>query len=81
MGWKAALVGGVAGFFIGFLFRVLVNILFFPGISTFEEGLTKTLFPSSRIDVLLNFFVPIPYVLFGALLGYVYYRRKPVLEK
>ena len=76
MGWKAALVGGVLGFIIGFLFRVLVNIIFFPGVSTFQEGLMVTLYPSSRIDYVLNFFVPVPYALFGALLGYVYYRRK-----
>ena len=76
MGWKAALVGGVVGFAVGFLFRVLVNIIFFPGISTFQDGLMMTLSPSSKIDVLLNFFVPIPYALFGALLGFVYYRRK-----
>ena len=81
MGWKAALVGGVIGFFIGFLFRVLVNVLFFPGISTFQEGLIMTLTPTSKIDYLLNFFVPLPYALFGALLGYAYYRRKSVVQR
>ena len=76
MGWKAAMIFGVIGFLIGFLFRILVNIMFFPNISTLEAGLALILSPRTRIDVILNFFVPLPYALFGALFGLVYSRKK-----
>ena len=76
MGWKAAIICGVVGFLIGFIFRILVNMMFFPNISTLEAGLMLTLSPKTKIDVILNFFVPLPYALFGALFGLVYSRKK-----
>jgi len=80
MGWKGALLGGALGYVLGLFFKSSIVALITLKFPSAYEYLTNTFVPSSEIDFIRFFTVPVPFALLGAALGVLVYRGKSSVE-
>ncbi len=76
MGWKGGLLGGVLGYLLGLFFKSAIIVAFTFKVPSFWQYLTNTFVPSSDVDFIRFFTVPVPFALLGAALGLLVYRSK-----
>jgi len=80
MGWKGGIMGGALGYVLGLFFKSsIVSLITFKFPSAYEY-LANTFVPSSGIDFIRFFTVPVPFSLLGAALGVLVYRGKTGAE-
>jgi hypothetical protein len=80
MGWKGALLGGALGYVLGLFFKSSIVALITLKFPSASEYLANTFVPSSGIDFIRFFTVPVPFALLGAALGVLVYRGKTGAE-
>jgi hypothetical protein len=80
LGWKGGLLGGALGYVLGLFFKSSVAALITFKFPSVYQYLTNTFVPSSGIDFIRFFTVPVPFALFGAALGVLMYRDKTAAE-
>ncbi len=76
LGWKGGLLGGVLGYLLGLFFKSAIIVAITFKAPSFSQYLTNTFVPSSDVDFIRFFTVPVPFALLGAALGLLVYRSK-----
>jgi len=80
MGLKGGLLGGALGYVLGLFFKSSIAALITFKFPSVYQYLTNTFVPSSGIDFIRFFTVPVPFALLGAALGVLVYRGKTDAE-
>ncbi len=80
MGWKGALLGGALGYVLGLFFKSSIVALITFKFPSIYQYLTSTFIPSSGIDFVRFFTVPLPFALLGASIGVLAYRSRTGAE-
>src|SRR5260370_34638876 len=80
MGWKGGLLGGALGYVLGLFFKSSVGALITFKFPSAYQYLTNTFVPSSGIDFIRFFTVPVPFALLGAALGVLAFRSRTGAE-
>ncbi len=80
MGWKGALLGGALGYVLGLFFKSSIVALITFKFPSASQYLSNTFVPSSGIDFIRFFTVPLPFALFGAAIGVLAFRSKTGAE-
>jgi hypothetical protein len=78
LGWKGGLGGGVIGYVLGLFFKSAIGALITLKFPPASEYLTNTFVPTSAVDLIRFFTVPLPFALLGAALGVLYFRGRAV---
>jgi hypothetical protein len=76
MGWKGGLLGGALGYVLGLFFKSSIGALLTLKFPSAYQYITNTFIPSSGIDLIRFFTVPVPFALLGAALGVLAYRSR-----
>jgi hypothetical protein len=72
LGWRGGLLGGALGYVIGLFFKSSIVALITLKFPSIYQYLVNTFIPSSAVDFIRFFTVPVPFALLGAALGAVY---------